>query len=184
MWRAGNIRISHIIHILEEGCSCLDWQNKGFVSSTHRLQMQQAPQQDWKLFSLMYLETLPKGYGQSRPSCSVQECILHRSAHLLSVSAFLVQEGLCCSKHITLFYPPPPGGHADWERDQCSAPTDTAVLIQHLARGTWSKGMNKMTSQLTLKNLWDPLWRWIILLLAGALGNHGWQVLSFVETMQ
>lgn len=111
-WRTGSVKIDHTI--LQgvnraAGCSCLDCQNKGFVPSTQRLQPQQEPQQDRKLFALMYRtpETLPKGYSLSCLSCGVQECILHRSAHLLSVSAFSVQEGLCCSKHIALFPPPP-----------------------------------------------------------------------------
>lgn len=113
-------------------------QTKGFVPLMQRLQLQQGPRQDRKLFILMYhLETLPKGYNLSRPSGSVQECILHRSAHLLSVSAILVQKGLCCSKHIALF--PSllhPRGGAGWGRDRCSAPTDNGVSIQHPGKGT------------------------------------------------
>lgn len=56
-WRTGSVKIDHTI--LQgvnraAGWSCLDCQNKGFVPSIHRLQPQQEPQQDRKLFTLMY----------------------------------------------------------------------------------------------------------------------------------
>lgn len=118
------------------GAACSYLYSQNCVLHTKVLQVQQEPLQDEKLFTLdtKHLETWVKGYGLSCPSCSAQECILHRSAHLPSVSAFLVQEELCCSKHIRLF--PLPEDMLTVGGNRCSARTDTAVSIQHLDKGT------------------------------------------------
>lgn len=116
-WWTGSVKKGHrILQWVKRaaGCSCLDRQNKGALNTKITSATRTTTRRETVHAGVKHLETWPKGYSLSGPSRSVQECILHRSAHLLSVSAFLVQEGLCCSKHIALPPPPHPWGRADW----------------------------------------------------------------------
>lgn len=124
------------------GCS----HTKGFVPPQRHYNHNKSPN---KTEGCWHPETLPKGYNPSYTSCRALECIWHRSVHLLSVSAFLVQERLCCSKHIALFPLSSPRGCADWERDRCST---LPCRFSTWPEGQSKKGKNKVTSQLTRKN--------------------------------
>jgi len=117
----------------------------------------------------LHLETLPKGYSLSRPSCSVQEGILHRSAHLLPVSAFFLYKRGYAALSISLS--PPPEGVLTGGGIDAPLQQTPACRFSNQASGTRQKGKNKETSRPTLRNLWHPLWRWVILLLPETLGT-------------